>query len=172
MTNKTPILLSRNRFPIGATIVFLEGRKKKFFFENKTKVIHASVTPSRRRISILEIICSSSVLKTESQGRLSSIRGKETGTGRPQKGTRLQSVMKRKGAGRSGHNSVGPGISAVKRVPTSSGPTRAPRIPRTEEMKAHTKVISIPNIFCKLHHMGLTFAEDIFRISVSIPKEN
>lgn len=39
-------------------------------------------------------------------------------------------------------------------------------------MKAHTRVISIPNIFCKLHHMGLTLAEDIFRISEEIPKAN
>lgn len=39
-------------------------------------------------------------------------------------------------------------------------------------MKAHTRVISIPNIFCKLHHMGLTSAEDIFRISEEIPKAN
>lgn len=100
------------------------------------------------------------------------IRGKDTGIGGPPKGARLRGVRKQKGVGRSGHSSRGPGIAAVNRVPTSSGPTRAPWIPRTEEMKAHTRVISIPSIFCKLHHMGLTFAEDIFRISVSIPKEN
>lgn len=39
-------------------------------------------------------------------------------------------------------------------------------------MKAHRRVISIPNILCKWHHLGLTLAEDIFRISEEIPKEN
>lgn len=67
----------------------------------------------------------------------------------------------------------GPGISGVKHsAHLASCEQETPLLPGSEEMKAHTRVISIPNIFCKLHHMGLTFAEDIFRISVNIPKEN
>lgn len=83
----------------------------------------------------------------------------------------IRNLIKRKGEEEK-TQSLGQGTSAVKSVPTQSNLTQDPQTPWTEEMKAHTRVVSIPNIFCKLHHMGLTFAEDIFRVSVNIPKEN
>lgn len=183
VTNRTPILLHLNTFPIVATTVllgrkillffyfyFLEGKTKQRSFVNQPHLLDGISRP-------LKIIWRLPILQTEPEWWLNIIRGKKTGMWRPGEGPgdwgawwhgRGWGALDTETAARGGRR----GISAVNRVPTSSSLTRAPRIPRTEEMKAHTRVISIPNIFCKLHHMGLTFAEDIFRISVSIPKEN
>lgn len=60
---------------------------------------------------------------------------------------------------------MGSGISTAHACPPRLVPVRPPPIPGTEAAGSHTRVTPVPSVFCKRHHVGLPFAEDLSRIS-------